>query len=525
MNTIGHNFIAGTRSAAGDKVLKSLNASTGEALTFDFFQATEQEVNQAVEAAHTAFKTYRHTSPEQRALFLESIADELDALGEDFLNTISQETALPIARLQGERGRTSGQMRLFAKVLRRGDFLGARIDTALPERQPLPRPDLRQIKIGVGPVAVFGASNFPLAFSTAGGDTASALAAGCSVVVKAHSGHMATADYVAQAIERAVEKTGMPKGVFNMIYGNAVGALLVKHPLIQAVGFTGSLKGGRALCDMAAARPQPIPVFAEMSSINPMLMLPEALKNRGDQIAQELADSVVLGCGQFCTNPGLILGIKSPEYTRLIEQLSEIMANKPAQTMLNAGTLNSYVSGLSHLSEHSSIQHLAGQEQQGEQALPQLFKAEVELLLAGDQLLQEEIFGPTTIVIEVEDKAQLLQALSSMNGQLTASLIADESDLVEFADVVPVLEEKAGRLLLNGYPTGVEVCDAMVHGGPYPATSDARGTSVGTLAIDRYLRPVCYQNYPQSLLPEALRDENPLNLLRLVNGEMTQNRI
>ena len=525
MNTIGHNFIAGTRSAAGDKVLKSLNASTGEALTFDFFQATEQEVNQAVEAAHTAFKTYRHTSPEQRALFLESIADELDALGEDFLNTISQETALPIARLQGERGRTSGQMRLFAKVLRRGDFLGARIDTALPDRQPLPRPDLRQIKIGVGPVAVFGASNFPLAFSTAGGDTASALAAGCSVVVKAHSGHMATADYVAQAIERAVEKTGMPKGVFNMIYGNAVGALLVKHPLIQAVGFTGSLKGGRALCDMAAARPQPIPVFAEMSSINPMLMLPEALKNRGDQIAQELADSVVLGCGQFCTNPGLILGIKSPEYTRLIEQLSEIMANKPAQTMLNAGTLNSYVSGLSHLSEHSGIQHLAGQEQQGEQALPQLFKAEVELLLAGDQLLQEEIFGPTTIVIEVEDKAQLLQALSSMNGQLTASLIADESDLVEFADVVPVLEEKAGRLLLNGYPTGVEVCDAMVHGGPYPATSDARGTSVGTLAIDRYLRPVCYQNYPQSLLPEALRDENPLNLLRLVNGEMTQNRI
>ncbi|QQN88754.1 aldehyde dehydrogenase (NADP(+)) [Acinetobacter variabilis] len=525
MNNIGHNFIAGTRSAAGDKVLKSLNASTGEALTFDFFQATEQEVNRAVEAAHTAFKTYRHTSPEQRAVFLEAIADELDALGEDFLNTISLETALPIARLQGERGRTSGQMRLFAKVLRRGDFLGARIDTALPDRQPLPRPDLRQVKIGVGPVAVFGASNFPLAFSTAGGDTASALAAGCSVVVKAHSGHMATADYVAQALERAVEKTGMPKGVFNMIYGNAVGALLVKHPLIQAVGFTGSLKGGRALCDMAAARPQPIPVFAEMSSINPMLMLPEALKNRGDQIAQELADSVVLGCGQFCTNPGLILGIKSPEYTRLIEQLSEIMANKPAQTMLNAGTLNSYVSGLSHLSEHSGIQHLAGQEQQGEQALPQLFKAEVELLLAGDQLLQEEIFGPTTIVIEVEDKAQLLQALSSMNGQLTASLIADESDLVEFADVVPVLEEKAGRLLLNGYPTGVEVCDAMVHGGPYPATSDARGTSVGTLAIDRYLRPVCYQNYPQSLLPEALRDENPLNLLRLVNGEMTRDRI
>ena len=519
---IGQNFIAGERSAAGNKTIQSFNATTGEALAYEFHQATEQEVNQACEAASASFKTYRHTSPEQRAQFLEAIADELDALGQDFLDVISQETALPLARLQGERGRTSGQMRLFAKVLRRGDFLGARIDTAMPDRQPLPRVDLRQIKIGVGPIAVFGASNFPLAFSTAGGDTASALAAGCPVVVKAHSGHMATADQVAQAIERAVLKTGMPKGVFNMVYGNGVGETLVKHPLIQAVGFTGSLKGGRALCDMAAARPQPIPVFAEMSSINPMLMLPEALKNRGAQIAQDLADSVVIGCGQFCTNPGLVIGIKSLEFTQLVEKLTEIMGAKPAQTMLNAGTLKSYTTGLSHLKAHHGIEHLAGQEQQGEQAQPQLFKADVSLLLAGDQLLQEEIFGPTTIVIEVMDKAELLNALSSMNGQLTASLIADGADLTKFADVVPVLEEKAGRLLLNGYPTGVEVSDAMVHGGPYPATSDARGTSVGTLAIDRYLRPVCYQNYPQALLPDALKDENPLNIHRLINGELTK---
>nr|WP_283253948.1 aldehyde dehydrogenase family protein [Acinetobacter baumannii] len=310
-----------------------------------------------------------------------------------------------------------------------------------------------------------------------------------------------------------------------MIYGNGVGEPLVKHPLIQAVGFTGSLRGGRALCDMAAARPQPIPVFAEMSSINPMLMLPEALKNRGDKIAQDLADSVVLGCGQFCTNPGLILGIKSAEFSQLISNLTGIMGAKPAQTMLNAGTLKSYTAGLEHLTEHQGIKHLAGQTQQGNQAQPQLFKADVELLLAGDQLLQEEIFGPTTVIIEVEDKAQLIQALQSMNGQLTATLIADEADLTEFAEVVPVLEEKAGRLLINGYPTGVEVCDAMVHGGPYPATSDARGTSVGTLAIDRYLRPVCYQNYPQSLLPEALKDSNPLQILRLVNGEMTREAI
>ena len=317
----------------------------------------------------------------------------------------------------------------------------------------------------------------------------------------------------------------MPKGVFSMVYGNGVGEALVKHPLIQAVGFTGSLKGGKALGAMAAARPNPIPVFAEMSSINPMLMLPAALKNRGDEIAQDLADSVVMGCGQFCTNPGLIIGIKSPEYSQLIEKLTDIIDAKPAQTMLNAGTLKSYSSGLEDLMAHEGFEHLAGQTQQGDQAQPQLFKADVALLLAGNQLLQEEIFGPATIVIEVKDKAQLIQALSSMNGQLTAALIADEADFTEFADVVPVLEEKAGRLLLNGYPTGVEVCEAMVHGGPYPATSDARGTSVGTLAIDRYLRPVCYQNYPQSLLPEALKDENPFDILRLVNGEMTRNKI
>ncbi len=298
-----------------------------------------------------------------------------------------------------------------------------------------------------------------------------------------------------------------------MVYGSGVGEALVKHPLIQAVGFTGSLKGGQALSAMAAARPNPIPVFAEMSSINPMLMLPAALKNRGDSIAQDLADSVVMGCGQFCTNPGLIIGIKSPEYSQFIEKLTTIMDAKPAQTMLNAGTLESYSLGLEDLMTHEGFQHLAGQPQKGDQAQPQLFKADVELLLAGNQLLQEEIFGPATIVIEVKDKAQLIQALSSMNGQLTAALIADEADFAEFADVVPVLEEKAGRLLLNGYPTGVEVCEAMVHGGPYPATSDARGTSVGTLAIDRYLRPVCYQNYPQSLLPEALKDENPFNIL------------
>ncbi|MCQ4280443.1 aldehyde dehydrogenase (NADP(+)) [Pseudomonas stutzeri] len=518
---LGHNFIAGSRSAAGTTTHQSFDATTGEALPFKFIQATAQEVDAAAEAAACAYPLYRALPASKRAEFLDAIADELDGLGDDFVALTCQETALPAGRIQGERGRTSGQMRLFAKVLRRGDFHGARIDRAMPDRKPLPRPDLRQCRMGLGPVAVFGASNFPLAFSTAGGDTAAALAAGCPVVFKAHSGHMATAEQVADAIIRAAEKTGMPKGVFNMIYGSGVGEALVKHPAIQAVGFTGSLRGGRALCDMAAARPQPIPVFAEMSSINPVLVLPEALKSRGETIANELTASVVMGCGQFCTNPGMVIGIRSPEFSAFLERLSGFMAEQPAQTMLNAGTLKSYRKGLEHLQAHPGITQLAGQAQQGNQAQPQLFKADVSLLIEGDELLQEEVFGPTTVVVEVADKAELIRALHGLRGQLTATLIGDEDDFAAFSDLVAVLEQKAGRLLLNGYPTGVEVCDSMVHGGPYPATSDARGTSVGTLAIDRFLRPVCYQNFPDALLPEALKNANPLGIDRLVDGQTT----
>ncbi|MGN0923800.1 aldehyde dehydrogenase [Ectopseudomonas mendocina] len=518
LSLTGHNYIGGERRAAGTVEHKSLDASSGEALPYTFIQATPEEVDAAAQAAAAAYPTYRNLSAVRRAEFLEAIADEIDALGDDFVTLVTRETALPAARIQGERGRTSGQMRLFAKVLRRGDFYGARIDRALPDRQPLPRPDLRQYQIGVGPVAVFGASNFPLAFSTAGGDTASALAAGCPVVFKAHSGHMATAECVADAIIRAAEKTGMPKGVFNMIFGGGVGEILVKHPAIQAVGFTGSLKGGRALCDMAAARPQPIPVFAEMSSVNPVIVLPGALKARGATVAKELAGSVVLGCGQFCTNPGLVIGIRSAEFSDFVAGLADAIGAQPAQTMLNAGTLRSYTSGVAQLKGHAKVSHLAGNEQTGNQAQPQLFKADVSMLLEGDHLLQEEVFGPTTIVVEVADSAELTRALQSMHGQLTATLIAEREDLSAFRDLLPLLEVKAGRVLLNGYPTGVEVCDSMVHGGPYPATSDARGTSVGTLAIHRFLRPVCYQNYPDEVLPEALQNANPLGIQRLVDG-------
>lgn len=519
---IGYNIIGELFSAAGSVTLQSLDASTGEALPFRFHQATAEEVESAAHSAEAAYPAFRSLPAVRRAEFLDAIADELDGLGDDFVAIVCRETALPTGRIQGERGRTSGQMRLFAKVLRRGDFHGARIDRALPDRQPLPRVDLRQCRIGLGPVAVFGASNFPLAFSTAGGDTASALAAGCPVVLKAHSGHMATAAFVGEAILRAASKTGMPAGVFNMIYGSGVGEALVKHPAIQAVGFTGSLHGGRALCDMAAARPQPIPVFAEMSSINPVVVLPGALASRGEQIARELADSVVLGCGQFCTNPGLVIGIASPDFSLFTANLIAEIGQRPAQTMLNAGTLKSYEKGLAALHAHPRIRHLAGQQQEERQAQPHLFQADAGLLIEGDGLLQEEVFGPLTVIVEVADKAELIRALQGLRGQLTATLTAEADDLLAHGDLLSLLEQKVGRVLFNGYPTGVEVCDAMVHGGPYPATSDARGTSVGTLAIDRFLRPVCYQNCPDALLPDVLKNANPLGIVRLVDGVTTR---
>jgi len=513
----GKNFIAGARCANGTTPHRSVDASTGEALPWTFWQASAEEVDQACDAAAAAAARFRSTSPGQRADFLDAVAAEIDALGEDFVAIVCRDTALPSARIQGEQKRTTGQLRLFAEVLRRGDFLGARIDSALPERLPLPRPDLRQYKIGIGPVAVFGASNFPLAFSTAGGDTASAFAAGCPVVFKAHSGHMATSELVAGAITRAVERCGLPAGVFSMIYGSGVGEQLVKHPRIKAVGFTGSLKGGRALCDMAAARKGPIPVFAEMSSINPVIVLPRAAERRGVVIAGQLADSIVLGCGQFCTNPGLVLGLRSPAFSAFGEVLGSALQGKPAQTMLNAGTLRSYQCGSQHLQDTDGIRLLAEGAADG-QAPARLFGADQRLLLEGDEVLQEEVFGPASVLIALDDKAALLRGLEAMQGQLTVTLIGDDEDLEAFAELIPLLEDKAGRLLVNGYPTGVEVADGMVHGGPYPATSDARGTSVGSLAIERWLRPVCYQNFPDSALPDALKRDNPLGITRLVNG-------
>ncbi|AYW53247.1 aldehyde dehydrogenase (NADP(+)) [Raoultella ornithinolytica] len=524
--TAGRQFIAGRRVASGEATLLSLKAADGEATGHRFYPASREEAALAAQAAAQAFAAYSGTSPETRARFLETIADELDGLGESFFAIAHAETALPLARLQGERARTSGQLRMFAGLLRRGDVLGARIDTALPARQPLPRADLRQYQVALGPVAVFGASNFPLAFSTAGGDTASALAAGCPVVVKAHPGHMATAEQTAQAIVRAVEKCALPGGVFNMIFGTDIGAELVRHPAIQAVGFTGSLTGGKALLQLAQQRPQPIPLFAEMSAINPLIILPQALAARAASLAKDLVASFTLGGGQFCTRPGLILALKGEGLTRFTAALCEQVQVAPAQVLLNAPTLQHYRAGVETLDACPGVQRLAsGEAAGGQRAQALLYLATAEAFMAPDSVLQTEVFGPLSVLVEVADETQMMALVSTLQGQLTATLHADADDRPLAARLLPLLSDKAGRVLFNGYPTGVEVCDAMVHGGPWPATTDARGTSVGTRAIERFLRPVCLQNAPAALLPPALQDANPLNLLRLVNGQWTREAI
>lgn len=516
----GQQFIKGGRVAAGQTTISSRSAEDNSAHQQAFYEATPEEVTAAARAAQEAFSEYSNTQPEARAHFLETIADEIEALGDTVIQETMRETALPQARLTGEVGRTTGQLRLFAKVLRRGDCFGARIDTATDAA-----PDIRQIQQAIGPVAVFGASNFPFAFSAAGGDTASALAAGCPIVVKAHPGHMVTSEMVGSAIEAAVSKTGMPAGTFNMIFGDKVGAQLVQEPEIKAVGFTGSQKGGRALFDLAAARDEPIPVFAEMSSVNPMFMLPQALENRGQEIADGLAGSVTLGCGQFCTGPGVIIGVKSSAMTQFVETLGSALENKPGQVMLNHGLLENYRRGVEGLQSMPGVKEIVVGSAQSNQAAARLFTADKALLFDARQPLMEEVFGPCTVVVEVDDASELVEAARAINGQLTATVTGESEELSASKTLTAELSQRAGRVLFNGFPTGVAVNDAMVHGGPYPATTDPHSTSVGTLAIERYLRAVCYQNAPTAVLPTALHDDNPLQIRRLVDGEMTANAL
>ncbi|WP_428332759.1 aldehyde dehydrogenase (NADP(+)) [Novosphingobium sp.] len=480
------------------------------------------QVAAACVAADAAFDTYRALAREPRAVFLETIALEILGLGDDLIIAAMRESGLPRARLEGERGRTVGQLRLFAAVVRQGGWAGLRIDPAQPDRQPLPRPDLRLRFIPLGPVAVFGASNFPLAFSTAGGDTAAALAAGCPVVVKGHPAHPETGAMVAAAIARAVAACGLPAGVFGHLVGpsNDLGAALVSDPHIAAVGFTGSRAGGLALARLAQARPVPIPVYAEMSSINPVLLLPAALQARGPALGAGFAGSLTMGAGQFCTNPGLILAIEGAGLDEFITAAAHAVAKADAQVMLTRGIADAYRAGVSGLAANARTlaQGAPGEGVSGGAAL---FETTAAAFMANPDLAHE-VFGASAVVVRCADAAELLAVLRGLEGQLTATVQMDDADEALAAQVLPVLERKVGRILANGWPTGVEVGHAMVHGGPFPATTDARTTSVGSLAIDRFLRPVSYQNLAQRLLPPELRDDSRNDgVPRLIDGVLT----
>jgi 2,5-dioxopentanoate dehydrogenase len=517
----GH-FLIGARAVTRDATFSGHDPSRGEAIAPLFSVSTPEDVVDACRLAANAFDAFRDTDPDERARFLETIADNIDALGDALVERAVQESGLPHARLTGERGRTTGQLRLFATHLRRGDWAGIAFDTPLPDRTPLPRSDLRQRRIAIGPVAVFGASNFPLAFSVAGGDTASALAAGCPVVVKGHPAHPGTTRMVADAIRDAVTACGLPEGVFSLVQGpaNALGATLVTDPRIKAVGFTGSRGGGLALMKLAAERPEPIPVYAEMSSINPVILFPEALAARGEALAKAYVGSLTMGAGQFCTNPGIVIGVAGPDLDRFIASATQALEQAQPQVMLTAGIHAAYDKGVATLAANPAVETLArGAEGTGcTLGRAALFITDADRFLA-DPSLAHEVFGASSVVVRAKDMPQIAALIEGLEGQLTATLQIDPGDYEAAAPLVPLLERKVGRILANGWPTGVEVSTAMVHGGPFPATSDPRSTSVGTAAIERFLRPVCHQDLPDALLPRAVRSDNPLGLPRRIDGK------
>ena len=522
MHLQGHQIIGQQSFAATGKPIYAVNPATGQRLDPGYGSCSRHEVDQACQLAWSALDRFRETTLAARADFLETIAAQIEAIGDELIERAMLETGLPRARLEGERGRTCGQLRLFSNVIRAGEWLDVRIDPELPARSPLPRSDLRQRHIALGPVAVFGASNFPLAFSVAGGDTASALAAGCPVIVKAHSAHPGTSELVGRAVQKAVAICELPPGVFSLLYGagNDLGQALITDPRIQAVGFTGSRSGGIALMKTANNRPQPIPVYAEMSSINPVVLMPAALEARAEALGEAFITSLTMGAGQFCTNPGLILAVKGEALERFLAAAAEAVYSSTAQTMLTPGIYDAYSAGLKQLRESGKVRELASSNVSTESKSPchsTLFLASATDFI-NDERLHAEVFGSCSLIIECSDVVHLQEVLEHLEGQLTATLHMDEADYAAVEILLPILERKAGRILANTWPTGVEVCQAMVHGGPWPASSDSRSTSVGTAAIYRFLRPVCYQDIPQVLLPEALKDGNPLAISRLVNG-------
>lgn len=517
------NFIGFEKSAESGRKIYSFNAFTHEELPEFFYVATENEVDKAVWKAKKAFVTYSKISMSKRAAFLEQIALEIESLGDLLVKRAMLETGLPEGRFLGERGRTTGQLRLFAQVLRDGNWVEASIDTAIPDRKPVPKPDIRLMKKALGPIAIFTASNFPFAFSTAGGDTAAALAAGCPVIVKAHESHLGVNALVAGAIVRAAEKTGMPDGVFSSLNGKGyeTGSQLVMHSDIKGVAFTGSFSGGKALYDMAQKRKEPIPVFAEMGSINPVVLLPAKLNSEMEEVSTMYANSITMGVGQFCTNPGLLISISSKDLEVFKVILSEKLNAIAEQAMLNKGIAENYKLLRSEILKQEGVESFMPKESLSIPTLASVSAHDFK----NNPTLHKEIFGPFSLLVECKDQHEMIEVIDKLEGQLTGTIMANSKDLEDFNELSDHLENKVGRLIYNGAPTGVEVCHSMNHGGPFPASTDARFTSVGTKSIQRFVRPICFQDAPQHLLPEALRDENPLALFRLLNGVITQAKI
>ncbi|MBI2681624.1 MAG: aldehyde dehydrogenase (NADP(+)) [Acidobacteriales bacterium] len=526
MNEIkGTSLIGYQRGALGGTAFRAFDPSRGESIAPDFHSASLAELDRAARIAESAFHTTSRFSGKTKAVFLRKIAANLEWLADGFVSRIAQEAALPEARIRAELGRTCFQHRMFADLVEEGSWVAARLDRGDPQRQPQPKPALRSMLRPLGPVAVFCAGNFPLAYSVAGGDTASAFAAGCPVIVNAHYAHPGAAELAGNAIIEAARSCGMPEGTFSLLFsaGQEIGQALVQHPSIKAVGFTGSRRGGTALMRLAGARPEPIPFYAEMSSVNPIFFLPGALRERGDAIAAGLHSSVTQGVGQFCTNPGLLFAARNPETNALAEKLKGLMSQTPAAVMLTPGIHQAYQSATGARVNSEGVRTLAQVTPTGSgcQAGAALFATDAETFLKRRELA-EEVFGPETLLITHNDRTQLLALAESLEGQLTATVHATESDLAEHADLLAILERKAGRIVFNGYPTGVEVGHAIVHGGPFPATSDGRTTSVGTRAVERFTRLVCWQNAPEAQLPEELQAANPLGIWRQLDGRLTR---
>jgi 2,5-dioxopentanoate dehydrogenase len=524
MKLHGKNVIAGEAISAADGYL----IARGDLANFE--EATQVQVDLAFEAAEKAFHEFRRASAVRRAAFLERIAEGIELLGDDLLTTANVETALPVAeRLVGERARTVNQLKMFAALIREGSWVDARIDRGVPDRKPLPKPDIRRMLIPIGPVAVFGASNFPLAFSVAGGDTASALASGCPVVFKGHPAHPATSELVAGAITRASKENRMPPGVFSLLQStrNDVAIAVVKHARAKAVAFTGSLRAGRAIFDAASSRQQPIPVYAEMGSVNPVFLLPGALKERAETIAQGMKASVMLGGGQFCTSPGLAVGIGDPHFARFSKTMQELIKGALPPTLLHSGILQAFEAGVKRVQTIAGVQSTpsANPADHGKwEALPSVFATDFSTFVK-HPALSEELFGPSTLLVQCSSPEEMLAVAQGLEGHLTATIHGTAEDLAEYSALIAILENKVGRLIFNGFPTGVEVCASMQHGGPYPSTTDSRSTSVGTAAILRFARPIAYQNFPQAALPIELQNENPRGIWRLVDGHLTREKL